>query len=165
MGTQLSAPAPDMRPRNDSFYQQDYSSNVAQMPEPGMSQSPDRRQMFRLIRFLQRHKMPVQCKASSQARHIPDGAIFWTQVSISRSFHLPADIATSAYQMRTGSEAQSFFIVGKVFAMLYSETASETSAQRPNDDAYTVVRFNERAHTNIRRFVVVEVRRGFVYAW
>jgi hypothetical protein len=49
--------------------------------------------------------------------------------------------------------------------MLYSETASETSAQRPNDDAYTVVRFNERAHTNIRRFVVVEVRRGFVYAW
>jgi hypothetical protein len=67
--------------------------------------------------------------------------------------------------MRTGSEAQAFFVVGRVFAMLYTETASGTSTQHANDDAYTVVRFGEAAHTNIRRFVVVEVKRGFVNAW
>jgi hypothetical protein len=67
--------------------------------------------------------------------------------------------------MRTGAEAYGFFVVGRVFAMLYTETASETAMPYPNDDAYTVVRFGESAHTNIRRFVVVEVKRGFVYAW
>lgn len=49
--------------------------------------------------------------------------------------------------------------------MLYTEAAGETLTVRPFDDAYTVVRFNERVHTNIRRFVVVEDKRGFVYAW
>ena len=49
--------------------------------------------------------------------------------------------------------------------MLYRETAGETISAGPNDDAYTVVRFNERVHTNIRRFVVVEDKHGFVYAW
>jgi hypothetical protein len=67
--------------------------------------------------------------------------------------------------MRTGSEAQAFFVIGRVFAMLYTETASETSTQNAHDDAYTVVRFGGKAHTNIRRFVVVEVKRGFVNAW
>jgi hypothetical protein len=67
--------------------------------------------------------------------------------------------------MRTGSEAQAFFVIGRVFSMLYSETASGTSMQHGQDDAYTVVRYGETAHTNIRRFVVVEVKRGFVNAW
>jgi hypothetical protein len=67
--------------------------------------------------------------------------------------------------MRTGAEAHDFFVVGRVFAMLYTEAASETYMPHPNDDAYTVVRFNGRAHTNIRRFIVVQVRRGFVKAW
>ena len=66
--------------------------------------------------------------------------------------------------MRTGQEAREFFKVGKVFAMLYTETASDT-VQHPNDEAYTVVRFGQSAHTNIRRFVVIDVRRGFVNAW
>jgi len=67
--------------------------------------------------------------------------------------------------MRTGHEAREFFKVGKVFAMLYTETASDISVQRPNDEAYTVVRFGQAAHTTIRRFVVVQVKRGFVKAW
>lgn len=67
--------------------------------------------------------------------------------------------------MRTGSEARDFFVVGRVFAMLYSEAASGTSRAQPWDDAYTVVRFREKVYTNIRRFVVLEVMRGFVYAW
>lgn len=48
--------------------------------------------------------------------------------------------------------------------MLYTEAAGGYQAQ-PLDDAYTTVRFNERVHTNIRRFVVVEDKHGFVYAW
>jgi hypothetical protein len=48
--------------------------------------------------------------------------------------------------------------------MLYTESAGAATASY-NDDAYTVVRFNEMAHTNIRRFVVVQVKRGFVKAW
>jgi len=67
--------------------------------------------------------------------------------------------------MRSGTDARQFFVVGRVFAMLYSEAASQTASPDPGDGAYTVVRFGEAAHTNIRRFVVVEVRRGFVYAW
>jgi hypothetical protein len=65
--------------------------------------------------------------------------------------------------MRTGTEARNFFVVGKVFAMLYTEAAGGYQAQLLND-AYTTVRFNERVHTNIRRFVVVEDKHGFVYA-
>ncbi|CAN9477597.1 unnamed protein product [Alternaria alternata] len=49
------------------------------------------------------------------------------------------DLLDSSYRMRTGAEA-------------------------PSDQAYTVVRFNERVHTNIRRFVVLQDNHGFVYA-
>jgi hypothetical protein len=49
--------------------------------------------------------------------------------------------------------------------MLYSETAIEPSNPRPQDDAYTVVWFNERVRTNIRRFIVLQDCHGFVYAW
>jgi hypothetical protein len=49
--------------------------------------------------------------------------------------------------------------------MLYSETATGLSKPTPHDDAYTLVRFNEVVCTNIRRFVVVESKHGFVYAW
>lgn len=50
--------------------------------------------------------------------------------------------------------------------MLYSEAASEQLARRQNNDndAITVVRFNQSVYSQIRRFVIVEVRRGFVYA-
>jgi len=75
------------------------------------------------------------------------------------------DTLDPSYRMRSGFECYHFFVVGRVFAMLYSETASETSSIDPNDDAYTVVRLGGRAYTNIRRFVVVEVRKGFVYAY
>jgi len=67
--------------------------------------------------------------------------------------------------MRTGTEARDFFVFGRVFAMLYSEAAGGTSRAQPNDEAYTVVRYNERVHTNIRRFVVLQDNHGFVYAW
>lgn len=46
--------------------------------------------------------------------------------------------------------------------MLYTEAASGNA---PVDDSgFTVVRFNERAYTQIRRFAIVAVKRGFVYA-
>ncbi|KAH6865211.1 hypothetical protein BKA58DRAFT_322449 [Alternaria rosae] len=74
------------------------------------------------------------------------------------------DNLDSSYCMKTGSEAYQFFVVGRVFAMLYTEAAGETSQANPYDDAYTLVRFGERVYTNIRRFVVLKVRSGFVKA-
>lgn len=69
------------------------------------------------------------------------------------------------YFMRTGIQARDFFRLGRVFAMLYSETASATARIVDDDDAFTVVRLGEHVHTQIRRFVVVKVKRNFVYAW
>ncbi|KAF2996447.1 hypothetical protein E8E13_003810 [Curvularia kusanoi] len=69
-----------------------------------------------------------------------------------------------SYRMRTGAEARQFFKKGRVFAMLYSEPAGETARFDPHNDAYTTVRFGEAVFTQIRRFVIVSVRRGFVYA-
>ncbi|KAI4953231.1 hypothetical protein J4E86_006772 [Alternaria arbusti] len=74
------------------------------------------------------------------------------------------DRLDTSYRMRTSHEAREFFKVGKVFAMLYTETASDDSVSISNDEAYTVVRFGQSAYTNIRPFVVVDVRRGFVNA-
>ena len=49
--------------------------------------------------------------------------------------------------------------------MLYAEPAGLQSQQMNNDDAYSHVRFGEVVYSQIRRFIVVEVRHGFVYAW
>lgn len=47
--------------------------------------------------------------------------------------------------------------------MLYSEAASVDAAQR-GDDGITVVKFNEHVFSQIRRFVIVNVKYGFVEA-
>lgn len=79
----------------------------------------------------------------------------------------------SSYMMRTGRAAHQFFIKGRVIAMLWSEAASETSAF-PRDasllhyrDPITIGRFGQPVFSQIRRFVIVRVKRNqhFVYAW
>lgn len=67
--------------------------------------------------------------------------------------------------MRTGSQAREFFKKGRVFAMLYTEPSGGQAQPVLNDDAFTLVRFNEQVYTTIRRFVIVSVRLNFVYAW
>ncbi|KAH9861395.1 hypothetical protein J1614_011141 [Plenodomus biglobosus] len=74
------------------------------------------------------------------------------------------DQLDNSYVMRTGQDASRFFVIGRVFAMLYIENAAETSSQNANEAAYTVVRFGGVAYSTIRRFVVVAVKRGFVQA-
>ena len=75
------------------------------------------------------------------------------------------DSLDSSYRMRTGEQARQFFKIGRVFAMLYTEAAGVSSRRNTdNDDAFTVVRYGERVFTQIRRFVVVSVRRNFVQA-
>ncbi|CAN9173373.1 unnamed protein product [Alternaria sp. RS040] len=75
------------------------------------------------------------------------------------------DLLDNSYRMRTGAEARDFFVPGRVFAMLYKETAEGTShARYEDDDAHTIVRFNEVVRTNIRRFVVLADEHGFVRA-
>jgi hypothetical protein len=46
--------------------------------------------------------------------------------------------------------------------MLHIQAASSQALQNDN---CTVVQYGEQAFSQIRRFVIVDVRRGFVYAW
>ncbi|KAF2439048.1 hypothetical protein P171DRAFT_476883 [Karstenula rhodostoma CBS 690.94] len=69
----------------------------------------------------------------------------------------------SSYRMRSGAEIYTFFRLGKVFSMLHVQAASENDLTRINDNI-TVIKYGERAFSQIRRFVIVDVRRGFVYA-
>lgn len=48
--------------------------------------------------------------------------------------------------------------------MLHIQAAS-ASELAPLSDNITIVKYGERAFSQIRRFIVAEVRRGFVYAW
>ncbi|OAG03166.1 uncharacterized protein CC84DRAFT_1261782 [Paraphaeosphaeria sporulosa] len=68
-----------------------------------------------------------------------------------------------SYRMRSGREARQFFRVGKVFAMLHIQAASATDLTALSANI-TVVQYGERAFSQIRRFVIVDSRRGFVYA-
>jgi hypothetical protein len=61
--------------------------------------------------------------------------------------------------------ARRFFIVGRVFAMLYSDAVGNTASVNGNDDAYSAICFGEVVYSKIRRFIVVDVRQGFVYTW
>jgi hypothetical protein len=83
-----------------------------------------------------------------------------------------------SYRMRTGREAHQFFRKGRVFSMLWAEAASETAARSQvarDEDAtvaqfknpYTVGRFGQTVYSQIRRFVIMRVKRKehFVYAW
>jgi hypothetical protein len=86
-----------------------------------------------------------------------------------------------SYRMRTGREAHQFFKRGRVFSMLWAEAASETAARQANNgdgtvqqfhrtgytQGYTQGRFGETVFSNIRRFVIMRVKRHdhFVYAW
>lgn len=71
--------------------------------------------------------------------------------------------------MRTRGEANQFFKIGRVFAMLWAEAASETMVRRAggtDNTAITVGRFGQNVFSQIRRFVIVQVNREahFVYA-
>lgn len=50
--------------------------------------------------------------------------------------------------------------------MLYTEASSEIAGRSTaEDESFTVVKFGQNVYSQIRRFVVVSVKRGFVYAW
>lgn len=49
--------------------------------------------------------------------------------------------------------------------MLHIEAANANALQQPPNDNITVVRHGEQAFSQIRRFIIVEVRNGFVIAW
>ncbi|CAO2655104.1 Nn.00g101680.m01.CDS01 [Neocucurbitaria sp. VM-36] len=69
-----------------------------------------------------------------------------------------------SYRMRTRAEAPGFFVIGRVFAILWSEPAPSTAFLNTSHSAYTIGRFGENVYSTIRRFIVVQARRGFVYA-
>ncbi|KAF3053010.1 hypothetical protein E8E11_010764 [Didymella keratinophila] len=79
------------------------------------------------------------------------------------------EIFDTRYRVRTRAEAHQFFTKGRVLAMLWAETQSETSARNfgngTENTAITVGRFGQGVFSQIRRFVVVRVNRKehFVY--
>ncbi|KAF2260459.1 kinase-like protein [Lojkania enalia] len=68
----------------------------------------------------------------------------------------------SNYRMRPGAEAYHFFQKGKVFAVLFTQTSTDLAG--PGNDSITIVKYGEKTFSQVRRFVVVEERRTFVYA-
>jgi hypothetical protein len=78
------------------------------------------------------------------------------------------------YRVRTKAEQYDFFRRGRVFAMLWSETAGGSISRSdqtvftayPNS-TFTRGRFGENIYSSIRRFVVMRVNRAshFVEAW
>ncbi|KAH6644151.1 hypothetical protein C7974DRAFT_407853 [Boeremia exigua] len=71
------------------------------------------------------------------------------------------------YRVRERAEAHRFFKTGRVFAMLWSEAASENLARNGTETTgITICRFGQSVYSQIRRFVVVRVNRDrhFVYA-
>ncbi|CAN9173447.1 unnamed protein product [Alternaria sp. RS040] len=59
---------------------------------------------------------------------------------------------------------RTFFEVGKVFAILFTEPAGANAQAMQYNDSVTLVKYNEHAYTQIRRFVVVKQRREFCFA-
>lgn len=51
-----------------------------------------------------------------------------------------------------------------MFAVLLTEPLGSNAQQLDNANVSTVI-YNEHVYSQIRRFVVVEERRGFCYAW
>ncbi|KAF2251135.1 hypothetical protein BU26DRAFT_276633 [Trematosphaeria pertusa] len=106
--------------------------------------------------------------SSEEAPSMPDPIPYEERVRLpnlipgtpEKGWYHPLD---TGYRMRTGAEAHQFFKIGRVFSMLYSEAASESMA-RAGDDSVTVVKFGEHVFSQIRRFVVVSVKRNFVKA-
>lgn len=87
------------------------------------------------------------------------------------------DLIGQGYRVRTHAEEYQFFQKGRVFAMLWSEPAGETTARAGATDnsRYTTHpnsgivegRFGQKIYCQIRRFVVIRVNRQqhFVEAW
>jgi hypothetical protein len=70
----------------------------------------------------------------------------------------------TCYRVRSNKEAHKFFTVGRVFAILWADTAT----MRPSSSTRaTIGRSNEPVFSHVRKFVIVEVNRdrNFVYAW
>ena len=70
--------------------------------------------------------------------------------------------------MRTKADAHRFFVKGRVFSMLWAETASATLTRNGTENTgITIGRFGQGVFSQIRRFVIMKVNRSqhFVYAW
>ncbi|CBY02422.1 hypothetical protein IAQ61_007012 [Plenodomus lingam] len=74
-----------------------------------------------------------------------------------------SEVLDPAYYVR----AHDYFQEGRLFAVLFTEAAgmqSTLNAVTDYNTALSRVRYNELAHTQVRRFIVVRRKRGFCYA-
>ncbi|KAI8937912.1 hypothetical protein NX059_005596 [Plenodomus lindquistii] len=89
---------------------------------------------------------------------------------VNGSYNFQAPVANSHYEYLDSSycvRSESYFIEGTVFAILFTEPAGSNATINAVTDYNTAlswVRYNELAHTQVRRFIVVRRKRGFCYA-
>jgi hypothetical protein len=121
--------------------------------------------------------MTFEIGSSSRALLSVAGTRLSTLVSYC-SFQLFSVVLTEeGYCVRTNAQEYEFFKQGRVFAMLWSETAGQSLSKRtPTENTMFTVhpnsgrvqgQFGESIYSSIRRFVIVRVNRRahFVEAW
>ncbi|USP75080.1 uncharacterized protein yc1106_02354 [Curvularia clavata] len=98
-----------------------------------------------------------------QARPASSPPVEGPQIVGTYDFNKPApnshvEPLDSSYYVRSSS----FFVVGRVFSVLFSEAAGATAT--PYNDSFSCVKHGELVYSQIRRFIVVSTRHGFCYA-
>lgn len=91
----------------------------------------------------------------------PEQTLKWSQpqeYAISRGTRYDFNFLDSSYKIMTSK----FFTRGRVLALLFSEGLGAGGSLE--SDNVTVVKYNEHVYSQIRRFVVVQEKRGFCYA-
>ncbi|KAF7673029.1 hypothetical protein GT037_008980 [Alternaria burnsii] len=94
-----------------------------------------------------------------------------TGATIQGSYNLQNPQPSSHYELLDPAffvRGSSFFEVGKVFSILFTETAGANAVNGLNPTDYNTslseVKYNEYAHTQVRRFIVVKRKREFCFA-
>jgi hypothetical protein len=122
-------------------------------------------------------RMTFEVSLSSRAPQSVAGMKIWTLVSHWPSLLSSVVLTDQGYCVRTNAQEYEFFKQGRVFAMLWSETAGHSLSKRtPTENSNFTAhpnsslvqgQFGERIYSSIRRFVIVRVNRQshFVEAW
>jgi hypothetical protein len=110
------------------------------------------------------HSKDSNCRISLPVHQAKGFVKVLTQVGSQQAAYIDKFLNEVGYYVRRGTETREFFKKGRVFAMLHTEPAGSIAHNNFLNDSYSIVRFGETAFSTIRRFVIVSVRQGFVYA-
>lgn len=134
--------------RQPHVYQRDQYGQSQQGYFPTTSDRPSQHQTNNAESF---PRQPESTAAGGPIEEIPLSAIRGTPGE--------AEALDPEYRVQNSR----FFRKGKMFAILFSEPLGNDTQQLDNANVSTVI-YNQHVYSQIRRFVVVQERRGFCYA-